>query len=163
MLLRRPARGQRVHELHRRFRVVRAAALLQCLRLGHLLRIEVDLEQFLFDVADDLGARTLALLPGDLQVMCVEVLQVVRRHDLHPPHPLRRRAHVLGEEFPVPVEKFRKPVDAVDEHAALPAQMVQSGVDKPDIVGADLQQPREHPLQVDRDIAQADRAMPLLE
>jgi len=67
---------------------------------------------------------------------------------------------VLGDELAVGREKLGESVDSVDTDLPLPRQVVEPHVVQLDAIGRHLREPREEPLQPDRDVAQPDGTVP---
>ena len=61
------------------------------------------------------------------------------------------------------IQQFREPIDAVDEHLALPREVVEADVVEMHAVRFDVEDLGEIALESDRYVAEPDRPVPLIE
>ena len=73
-------------------------------------------------------------------------------------YPVNRGARVAAG-----IQQLREPVDAVDEHLALPREVVQADVVELHAARVDVEDLGEVALEPDRNVAQPDRPVPLVE
>ena len=99
----------------------------------------------------------------DHLVVRVEVAQVVRRHDAQPSHQIGRQLDVLRDVVGVLGQQLGKHINAVEEHLAFPGEVIEPDVLKRDPVRRDTEIRSEPALETNRDIAQSQGAVALLE
>ena len=91
--------------------------------------------------------------------MRVEVAQVVGRDRAELLDQPQRLAGLHRERLAVRVEQVGKRLGAVDEHAPDPGEVVEADLVDEHAARLDLEQARDQPLDADRDVAEADRAV----
>ena len=155
--------GQRCDETRRRLAVERATALLELCRLLAERRIAVELQQLALELGDDGRARHAVELLGEHAVVLVEVVEVVGGNDAELLEEPPREADLCGELVGVLGKEIREDVVTVEPHGADPGEVVQ-----PDLVdrqpgGIHAEQPGVQALLRDRDVAEPDCPVPLVE
>ena len=143
--------------------VERAAALLEQRRLLRELRITVQLQELALDPGDVGGAGHAVALGIEHFVVGVEVPEVVGGDRAELLDQAKRLARLRGEGVPVCVEQVGQGLSSVDEHAPHPGQVVEPDLVDEHARGLDLEQARDQALDADRDVAEPDRAMAVVE
>ncbi len=154
---------ERADEADRRLAVESAAALFQ---QGGLLRqvgIAIELEEAALDLRNRRRARHAVELLGKHLVVLVEVVQVVRRQRAELLEQASPQSDLVRELVAVRREQLRQQVVAVDAHEANPRQVVEADLVDNHALGLDVEQPSDHPLSRDRDVAEADGTVPVVE
>ncbi len=150
-------------QVDRRLAVIGAAALHEQVWLVMKLRIAVQVEQVPLDIHDLLGsaARFEKFLHD--KVVLVVVAQVVRGHGPEVVDDVPGQLDVGGDLVTVNTEQCGQDLLAVDAHRTYPREVIQPGM--PELHGfrRHVQPPGEQPLEADRHVAEADRAVAVVE
>ena len=121
-------------------------------------------QELALDFGDRLRARDTVELLGENLVVCVEVAQVVRGHDPaevveQPPG----RSDRLGDLVAVVGQQTGKHIAPVEKHAPHPGEVVEADLVDDDALRLDAQPAGPMPLEADRNIAEADRLVAVVE
>ncbi|GAA3234171.1 hypothetical protein GCM10020256_50940 [Streptomyces thermocoprophilus] len=160
------AAQQRGGQVDGGLRVVGAAAPGEQRRFLVERGIAVHAQQFGFHRRHLGGPGRLGALLADHVVVRVVVAQVVGGDHAEPVEEGARQAQVGGDALAVLGEQFRQDVlalGAAEADAGLPGEVVETDVVEVDVGGVDVEEPGELALEADGHVAQADRAVALLE
>src|SRR6266536_2712475 len=140
-----------------------AAAPVQQRRLGVERRVAVQAQQLLLDRRDLLRPGRAAPLLREHLAGQVEVAQVVGGNGAEQADQPDGQVDLVRERLGVPLQQLRQAVDAVDPDRPLPREVVQADVLQLDPLRVHLEVGGEPALEADGHVAQADRAVALVE